>query len=333
MSLIQLAIPYRSQWDRPDADDHESDCGPTCVAMLLNGRGVAITPDETYQFIGPKGSRQFTSFTDLRNAALGGGLTLTFQQFSNRTAALDGLKATIDAGKSMIALVKYAEWRERTGNQFSGGHFVVVTGYDDSSIYIHDPLFGLWAQRSRGEHYRWSKRKFLDGWGGFAITENPNFSCLITNAAYPFATNETIPDDQPTDLPEIDEALRLRILSLAAYEGEATPDLTDPATAVHWLEHLGTWGEQIETYVVLPGDTFSGIARRFYHDAMRWRAIQKFNQLPDSTLFVGQRLQVPMPGDRDPETAQGPHQPAVADPDVRVFMATKGGIPRNNLLM
>lgn len=328
MATVKLDIPYRSQWDN-DAKDHESDCGPTCVAMLLNGLGVEITPDDVYRHIGPKGRRQFTTFTDLRNAALGGGnLTLTYQQYRNQTDALQKLHENIDNGKALIALVKYEPWQSFTGNQFRGGHFVDVVGYSDTHVFIHDPLFGLWVKRDKGNYYKITNRRFLLGWGGFLITENPNFACLVADKTFEFLRKPREEVTTPTEMPVIDETLRRRIVSLAAFEGELTPDLSNLETAVYWVHHVGNWGKETTLHIVKSGDTYSGLSTRYYSNSALWRAIQKFNALPNTFLFVGQRLQIPLPGADIAETAVeavGPNAPAAADPEVAVPLPGHGG--------
>lgn len=153
--------------------------------MLLNGKRVAITPDELYSYIGVR--PKFTYIPDLKNAAWGAGqLNLTYKAYANRQQALHELRQNIDAGHAFIALAKYEPWIKLTGNQFKFGHFLLVTGYDDDHVFVHDPLFGLWAQRSRGEFFRFTNKQFLDGWGGFDYTENQNFGCLIPDYSYPF---------------------------------------------------------------------------------------------------------------------------------------------------
>lgn len=324
MSTVKLDIPYRSQWD-DDASDHEADCGPTCVTMLLNGLGIAITPDGVYQHIGPKGRRQFTTFTDLRNAALGGGnLTLTYEQY-NQATALQKLRDHIDNQRALIALVKYEPWQSFTGNQFSGGHFVNVVGYSDDHIFIHDPLFGLWARRSQGEYYRITHRRFMLGWGGFHFTENPNFSCLVTDKTFPFVRQPRGFEEEVVAMPAIDEALRRRILSLAAFEGEDAPDLTEATTAVRWVNRVANWPARTEVHVVQPGDSYSRISQQYYGNPARWRAIQKFNGLSNSFLFVGQRLEVPLPAAEIAAEELGPDTPAVADPIIMVPLPGHGG--------
>ncbi|MCB9008588.1 MAG: C39 family peptidase [Ardenticatenaceae bacterium] len=325
MTEKKLQIPYRSQWDK-DAKDHSGDCGPTSVAMLLNGKRVAITPDELYSYIGVR--PKFTYIPDLKNAAWGAGqLTLTYEKYANSNQALQALRKNIDNGHAFIALVKYKPWIKLTGNQFEYGHFLVVTGYDENHVFVHDPLFGLWAQRSRGEFFRFSNKQFLDGWGGFHYTENENFGCLIPDYSYPFVGEVPVEEVEPPAEEKaaadalaalaVDGELRRRILSLAAYEGKAAPDLEDGETAVHWLNHVGDWGKQVEIHTVVHGNTYSGMARRYYNDSMRWRAIQVYNNQPNAQLFVGQRLEIPLPAAAQAEAA-GPRTAAITYPKVKV---------------
>lgn len=327
MRAKKLRIPYRSQWDS-DAKDHSGDCGPTSVAMLLNGKRVAITPDDLYTYIGAR--PKFTYIPDLKNAAWGAGqLNLTYKAYANRNQALHELRKNIDNGHAFIALAKYKPWMRITGNQFEYGHFLVVTGYDDNHIFVHDPLFGLWAQREKGEYFQFTNKQFLDGWGGFHYTENENFGCLIPDYSYPFlvevmedmeepATSESALEMQNAlNALAVDGELRRRILSLAAYEGVAAPNLEDGKTAVHWLNHLGDWGKQIEVHTVVHGNTYSGIARRYYSDSMRWRAVQVFNNQPTAQLYVGQRLEIPLPAAAQTEAAAGPRTAAIAYPKVK----------------
>lgn len=323
MSEKKLKIPYRSQWDT-DAKDHSSDCGPTSVAMLLNGKRVAITPDELYTYIGVR--PKFTYIPDLKNAAWGAGqLNLTYKAYANSQQALQELRKNIDNGYAFIALVKYKPWIKLTGNQFEYGHFLVVTGYDDTHIFVHDPLFGLWARREKGEYFRFSNKQFLDGWGGFHYTENQNFGCLIPDYSYPFV-EEVKEEPEPTEAEiaaenalqalAVDGELRRRILSLAAYEGVTMPNLDDGETAVHWLNHLGDWGAETTMHTVVHGNTYSGISRRYYNDSMHWRAIQVYNNKPDTQLYVGQRLEIPLPTAAQAE-ATGPRTAAIVYPKVK----------------
>jgi hypothetical protein len=101
MNRVKLDIPYRSQWDVPDADLAAGDCGPTCVAMLLNGLGKAATPDDLYYVIYPElktnpamqiPNMGYTNFSHLFNAAQAYNVSL--ERFTYAPAgALGSLKA------------------------------------------------------------------------------------------------------------------------------------------------------------------------------------------------------------------------------------------------
>jgi nucleoid-associated protein YgaU len=175
--MPKLNVPYRSQWAE-DAASHNADCGPTCVAMILNHYGVAITPDDGYdvlsqQFGRTYGARQYTTTYDLRDISRNKNIPADITWFANRNDALAQLKLKINQNKPFITLVNYAPWRRVTGNSFSGSHFVVVTGYDDQNIYMHDPLFGGEQPLEKGVHFKMSTADFMAGWGGF---NNPDYS-------------------------------------------------------------------------------------------------------------------------------------------------------------
>ncbi len=314
MANVQLNVPYRSQWDQ-DAKNNETDCGPTCAAMILNAYGVAITPDAFYSLIDtPKKPRDFTTFNELMTATKKKGITMEWKSYVGQGEAWEKLKANINAGKPMIALVKYQPWRTLTGNQFSGGHFVVVVGYDEQNVYMNDPLFGLWATRSKGDHYPMPLNTFLSAWGGFPVTENPNFACAIvtqslTTAAAPPSPPPAPPQPEPITTPQpvttptpIGQApamtpdVRRRIMALAAMLRAVPPDLDTPEDADFWGTRLGDFGAQVQRYTVVSGDTFAGIAGRFYKDSSKWRGLRVFNNVTSEFVWVGQRLEIPLVG-------------------------------------
>lgn len=210
--MIRLDVPYRSQWDN-DAVTHSADCGPTCVAMMLNYYNVAMTPDRVYDFIASRPSHEFTNFTELIQVCGQHGVPLTYCRLESQAQALAYLHANLAAGNPSIVLVKYKPWRPVTGNAFDWGHFVVAVGYDDAgNILFHDPLFGLWQPRSRGSAFTLPADLFCAGWGGFPATENPNWACA-------FAGQLVRPDGPPPPPPP---ALALELVnfssSLADYD-------------------------------------------------------------------------------------------------------------------
>ncbi|MCP4421220.1 MAG: hypothetical protein GY805_31805, partial [Chloroflexi bacterium] len=180
--MPKLEIPYRSQWDN-DAKFNDSDCGPTCVAMILNHYNISITPDGVYNFLPPKEPTDFTYINELISVFKAHQITAQNFQYDTKATAMHHLRTKIDAGRPLIVLVKYQPWMAATGNHYEWGHFVVVTGYDSTHVMMHDPLFGMWAIRSKGAHFALPNDLFAAGWGGFTANENPNWVCIIAGDA------------------------------------------------------------------------------------------------------------------------------------------------------
>ena len=316
--MTQLQIPYRSQW-APDADAYETDCGPTCLAMILNYYNKPMTPDEMYDFLPKKGKSDFVNFMELNNAAKQNQITMKWKQYNGRHQALLNLRTNMEANKPMIALVKYKPWRSVTLNPFDWGHFVVVTGYTSTHVTIHDPLFGLWVTpASKGAHFTMTHDDFCAGWGGFPVTENPNFACSVVENAGTSTpqpprivqpprvvqppTTTTSPPAQTGDLQELTPETRKRIYALAGYRWATKPNLDNDQEAQLWLTHLGDFGAETKTHVVQSGDTFSGLAARYYGGQNRWRAIQAYNNMTRDALWLGERLTIPMVGSSNAHT-------------------------------
>lgn len=298
--MIQLAVPYRSQWD-VDARRHSADCGPTCLAMLLNYFQIAMTPDRVYDFLPEKEPGQFTRVGELMQASRDNGLVLKYVAFADRAGAIANLRDQVSADNPLIALVKYAPWQATLGNHFTGGHFVVVTGFDDDRISFHDPLFGNWQARGKGSHQTRSADFFCAGWGGFENNENPNWAGFF--AATPSENMGRVdpdlipePPTQTIEHPDIAPEVARRIRALAGFYQAPPPDLTDAPAAQAWLAHLGDWGAEISTYTVITGDSLSLLAARFYQGQSHWQAIARYNDLSGNFLWIGQQLRIPQIG-------------------------------------
>lgn len=322
--MVKLPVPYRSQWDVNDAGDHSTDCGPTCVAMIVNYRGVAMTPNGVYaHFAQTKGRDDYTNFNELILAARDMGVKLNYRKYNDvgEEAAFRNLRANLDAGSPVLALVKYLPWKSALGNEFSGGHFVVVTGYDADHIYVHDPLFGLWVKPAeKGAHYAMPTALFAAGWGSAAADGNWNYSCAyngdvididrpVAPAPAPTPAPAPVPTPAPTPPPvttptppppatqgRIMEDVNRRIRALAAFRWAAPPDFGNPADLQLWVDHLGDFGREYDAYVVRSGDSLSALAARAYGEAHRWPAIKIYNQLQRDGLWVGETIFIPRLG-------------------------------------
>lgn len=318
-----LPIPYRSQWGL-DAQSHLADCGPTCLAMVLNYHNIDITPDGIYAFLSEREIGAYTTYSEMMAVSKEHGVEMVYEAYTEEDA-LATLAANVDAGRQAIALIQYEPWQTLTGNEFKYGHFVVVTGYDDEYVYFNDPLFGLWQLADAGRNVKMSRALFMEGWGGFAPEINPNWSCIVAPEKEmaieiePELEIEPEPETEPVIEPEmpdevgepvvdgvvvVDEDVRRRIVALAAWRNAERPNLDDPAERTLWATHLGDWGETAERYTVVSGDSLRLIAWKAYGDGggQYWTVLQTFNDLVGTNLFLGQKLHIPNRGDRAAET-------------------------------
>jgi hypothetical protein len=121
---------FRSQWD-DDAYLFKSDCGPACLAMLLEWRGVLISINDISLECGLSENKKYTVPADLIYSAKKHGLELdavrgwTLEQFAARCPA--------------IVLVHYGTFMDRQDQKYTGGHWLLLLGvYENQAIY-HDP--------------------------------------------------------------------------------------------------------------------------------------------------------------------------------------------------
>ena len=168
-----LNVPYKCQND-PDANQKRTDCGPCCVAMILGGIGQQVTTNAVTTAANMQGDSGLTQ-SQVVSAAAAFGLNMAWSQ----GFTLDDLKKFIDNGQPPIALVKYANLPDRVDKGSTGGHYVVVVGYDDAAqnILINDPDMFPWAHAA-GFQKAYSYNTWMSAWGGFAVGENWNFSLI-----------------------------------------------------------------------------------------------------------------------------------------------------------
>jgi hypothetical protein len=168
-----LNVPYKCQND-PDANLKRTDCGPCCIAMILGGIGQQLTTNAVVAAANQQGDNGLMQ-SQVINAARAFALAMDWAQ----GFTLDGLKKLIDNGQPPIALVKYANLPERVDKGSTGGHYVVVVGYDDATqrIFINDPDY--FPGTSGGFQKAYSYQTWLSAWGGFAAGENANFSLIF----------------------------------------------------------------------------------------------------------------------------------------------------------
>ncbi len=149
-------VPYRSQHD-PDAQLSRADCGPACVAMLLQWKGVQVSIDE----ISRETSLGSTNAGQLISAAGRHGLRLS--RLSDMRLA--DVERAIEAKRPIVALVNYLDFGDRRQDtNYAGLHWIVVVGYDQANVYINDPDY--WGgRRLEGMQHAIPRAVFDQAWG------------------------------------------------------------------------------------------------------------------------------------------------------------------------
>jgi hypothetical protein len=301
MGVIIPSIPYKSQLD-PDASDFRNDCGPACLAMILNAAGVAVSTNTVYRKTGAK-ANDYVSVSQLMR--VGRAYSVPFDYFYPWN--LDRLKQSIDEGKAPITLVHYGAWSQidpgvSTQNTFKGPHFVVVVAYDDENIYVNDPLW-KGDRRSEGEHKRWTYEEFNSAWGSANKDGNRNFSGIVCTKALPtefFGGEAEEPVPPPPPPFEIDPVTQRRILAWCAFNKIPIPNLTIPAVATAFTQAIGDWGLRVLVHTVDETDTIPLIALRYYDDPMKWDVLVYFNGMTFADpIHDGDVLVIPEPMERE----------------------------------
>lgn len=119
-------IPYFSQWDG-SANKTRDDCGPSCIAMILDSYGELLTVNDVFDKTGAAPD-YYISFDQMYKAIRSYGYT--FDVMYDQSP--EGLRFLLDKGQTPIALIHYEFLSSRQDNGFKGPHFVVVTGYDEN---------------------------------------------------------------------------------------------------------------------------------------------------------------------------------------------------------
>lgn len=124
-----MDIPYRSQWD-PDANQRRNDCGPACVAMVLDAFGKHVEINQLSQIdISDDG----TTATELISLLARNGVI-----HPRRVAAFT---------PPAICLVRYSGFARASvqDKRYTGWHWVVLLDIDPQKVIVHDPDW--WGSR------------------------------------------------------------------------------------------------------------------------------------------------------------------------------------------
>ncbi len=151
----RLDVPWIGQnTSRTDDDYTKNDCGAAVVAMEVGYCGRIVTVDEVSIATGKPRDYKSLSFDDLIKAAATFGLNL--QHVSLNFA---DICAEVDSRHPVIFFVKYKSLPAacRSDARYSGGHYLLVVGYNDVGVIYHDPY---WPDE-RGAYRMLTRDEFL----------------------------------------------------------------------------------------------------------------------------------------------------------------------------
>lgn len=293
MGVVIPSIPYKSQYD-PDANAFRNDCGPACLAMLLNAFGYAASTNVVYARTGAR-PNHYVSVAQLMRLALNYDVPFDYMA----RWSLPQLLEAVHKGKGIIALVHYGAWSQinpgiSTQNTFQGPHFVVVVGADDEHIFVNDPL---WKEMRRSQGFRkaWKHNQFMEAWT--RSQEDGNTPCcgLVSQNSLP-----TAPYGNGAWTPlvafTLDTETVHRIQAWTYFHNAPQPNLNNPATINAYMTVMGGWGTRIAHHKVGPDDDLGTLALHYYGDSRKWRVILEFNGLtPNDPISDGQELLIPQP--------------------------------------
>ena len=133
--VARLAVPALSQMESDAAIAHRI-CSPTCVAMVLDFWGRAVTASALAAEMFHPGTDLYGVWPAAVLAAGRHGVAGYLLRFPDWTAAA----WCLEAGLPVIASVRYGA-DELTGAAVreTSGHLIVLTGLDDDDVLVNDP--------------------------------------------------------------------------------------------------------------------------------------------------------------------------------------------------
>jgi hypothetical protein len=174
-SAMNLPIPYRSQWDS-DANAFASDCGPACVAMVLDSYGQHVDINQLSLEAGMSTVKHYTLPGDLIHIAETHSVNLK----RRLSCSLDDLVAEVTVcRRPVIVLIHYGDLGMlRQDASFAGGHWTVVIGIDDQSVILHDPDW-RGERRQEGAGLVIPRAIFERAWANCSLDGNTPNQCLV----------------------------------------------------------------------------------------------------------------------------------------------------------
>lgn len=154
-----LPVPWMSQLGSK-ASYGSGDCAEACVAMVLSFLGKKIdSVDQVSKAAGlPQG---FTSSAWWDAVKAAGAFGVVLEHAQGQT--LDNLATELKAGRPVIVLVDYPSIPNdlKYDSKYNSGHFLVVVGMDDVSVFVNDPY---WPDDKGGANIIYPRAAFFKAW-------------------------------------------------------------------------------------------------------------------------------------------------------------------------
>jgi ABC-type bacteriocin/lantibiotic exporter with double-glycine peptidase domain len=138
--LFLITFPLYSQkvWYRSQLDTGIGNCGPACVAMAIQwATGETKTVEQVRKEIGWTAVDGSTDINQLANNLKQNGVILYNVGFGS----INDVKNQLMYKRIVIVLLTMSYIKNRK-DSFSGKHFVILSGYDNTYFEVQDPLNG-----------------------------------------------------------------------------------------------------------------------------------------------------------------------------------------------
>lgn len=133
-----LPVPHINQ-NSDGSRQYRNDCGMACVAMAihtLTDKRPSVDHLVTH-YIAAEYRGKYLSFSQLLPALRSFGLSAEYK----RPFKTDEIQAAVEAGSPCMVLVKYpALPKHLQAINYTGSHFVLISGYENGAFLMNDPL-------------------------------------------------------------------------------------------------------------------------------------------------------------------------------------------------
>ena len=184
---VILRVPYHSQHEA-DAQWFRKDCGPACVEAI--GKYFSPTASASTNEIMQHITRGVDRSTYTRELCAAAGHFFDVDLDRTEGNDWDDLMGWLDEGRPSVVLVHYGSFGLRMDRGWTGGHFMVVCGWDRidyqgetiERVIVHDPDWYGDAM-AQGAFIPVIKGHFMGTWDDAYKDGNPQRLALVQRSA------------------------------------------------------------------------------------------------------------------------------------------------------